>query len=349
MSLVVVAHPMMDLVKHVEADELSRRGLEPDSFTLARPEDAELFAQLEADDATKCVPGGAGLNSLRAAAWWLRVEAKTVASLGFFGAVGCDTSAEVLRESIRLAGINARLQVCDGVPTAKSAILVQGKTRTMVTDRGAAKHTSLGSTKEFEGTFAPLLGPSANLVLTTGYYIAQDPAGARRLVADCQSRYVLALTLAATFAAVQPLVAEFVRDCQIVFGTLAEASAFSKANGGPEDGDEVAIFIQEWHGCKDRVVVITNGPKAVLLASRDGLDRFAVSQIDPCLIVDDNGAGDAFAGAFLACHLCGGSTRECVAAGMHTAKEALQNIGCNFRDKEAVFEAPSPTLSCTIL
>lgn len=348
-SLVVVDHPILDLVMPIEAEELSKLGLEPDSCIWARPKDAELYAQLELDDATSRVPGGCGLNSLRAAAWWLRVHGKTLASLGFLGAVGYDANADVLRESIKKVGITASMQVCNGVPTGKSAILVEGKTRTMVTDLGAARQMSLETAREFEETFTPLLGPEGNLVLTTGYFIAQDPVGARRLMRESHGRYVLALTLAATFTAVKPIVVDFLRSCQIVFGTLAEAVAFSKANGGPEDGDGVATLMQQWPGCEDRWVVITDGPNSVCFAHSDGLCRLPVPRIESGLIVDDNGAGDAFAGAFLACYSCGGSPQECLAAGMLGAREALQNIGCNFRDPTDVSETQSGPPLCSFL
>jgi len=347
--LVVVDHPILDMVVTIEADELERLCLEPDSTILARPEDEALYSKLEDNSATTRVPGGAGLNSLRAVAWWLDMEDKALPALGFFGAVGCDGNAEVLRQAIEKSGITAKLQVCSDVPTAKSAILVEGKRRTMVTDLGAAGQMSLGKAQEFDDLLAPLLGPEGALVFTTGYYVAKDPEGARRLAKESEGRFVLALTLAATFVATAPTVAEFMQGAQIVFGTLAEAVAFSKENGGPEDGDGVAKFIQQWPGLDDRRVIITDGPRLVRFASNSGLSRYPVAKIDTGLIVDDNGAGDAFAGAFLASHLCGGSTQECVAAGMQGAREALQNIGCNFRDSKVLLRSRSTHWSCTIL
>lgn len=352
-SFLGIDHPIVDLVVTVEVGELSELGLEPDSFRFARPEDGELYNQLESSDTTRLVPGGSGLNSLRCAAWWLELRRKTLGgssspvSLGFCGTVGCDERAKALQDAIRDVGICSSVQVCKELPTAKCAILVEGKTRTMVTDLGAATKMSLGAASEFDGLVVPLLGQGHNVILTTAYYINQDPAGARRLMAEGEGRgYTLALTLSAPFMAKLPIVAEFMQACRLVFGTLVEAEAFSKENGGPlDDGDAVASFIQQWPGNVDREVVITDGPRLVRVASRHGVSQYPVPAIDTSLIVDDNGAGDAFAGAFLACHMCDASTAECVSAGMQGAREALQNIGCNFRDPDVLVEIASAALA----
>lgn len=354
-ALVVVDHPILDLVAPITEDDLTRFALDADSMQLAKPEHKALYEHIEVSASTSRVPGGSGLNSLRSAAWWVRKAQKRPPSYGFFGAVGSDAYAEILREECKRSCIVTEFQVIKDAPTAKSAILVLGKTRTMVTELGAASKTSLEAPGTFEDMFATLLGLTGNMVLTTGYLVNQNPAGAQLLQSESDGRYTLAMSLSATFVAGAPAVADFIRGCRIVFGTLAEAQAFTEANGGPQDGDAITTFIQQWPGCEDRWVIITDGPRSVRFANSDGLTRFPVEKIDTSLIVDDNGAGDAFAGAFLACHISGGSAHDCVRAGMDGAREALQNVGCNFRDPEA-YETQSTSssvlrrrLGCAIL
>ena len=58
-------------------------------------------------------------------------------------------------------------------------------------------------------------------------------------------------------------------------------------------------------------VIVTDGPRDVYFCSGEALKKFPVSKMDESLIVDDNGAGDSFAGAFLACYTNGGIVEDC--------------------------------------
>ena len=64
---------------------------------------------------------------------------------------------------------------------------------------------------------------------------------------------------------------------------------------------------------------------------RTGLELVPVEPVvaQGC-IVDLNGAGDAFAGGFLAGVLAGRGLRECARVGQHCAAEVVQCEGCSF-------------------
>ena len=55
-----------------------------------------------------------------------------------------------------------------------------------------------------------------------------------------------------------------------------------------------------------------------------------VQPLDPALLVDTNGAGDAFVGGFLSQLAVGKHDDECARAGNYAAREIIQLSGCTF-------------------
>ena len=88
---------------------------------------------------------------------------------------------------------------------------------------------------------------------------------------------------------------------------------------------------------KDRLFVITNGNKGVVVGKYDytkGSMDF-IFQCFPTLmkledIVDLNGAGDSFLGGFLSQYMQGKSFEACCKAGNDIAGVIIKNIGCTF-------------------
>ncbi len=61
--------------------------------------------------------------------------------------------------------------------------------------------------------------------------------------------------------------------------------------------------------------------------------EFPVDPLPRAQIVDTNGAGDSFVGAFLAALVQGGSIDECVRAGCFLSREVVQRSGCTFPEQ----------------
>lgn len=82
-----------------------------------------------------------------------------------------------------------------------------------------------------------------------------------------------------------------------------------------------------------RMVVITQGKDPVLVVgSSDDLDEvleFPVPALNLNEIVDTNGAGDAFAGGFLARFAQRKTTEYCVRTGIVCAREIIKRPGCS--------------------
>ena len=81
-------------------------------------------------------------------------------------------------------------------------------------------------------------------------------------------------------------------------------------------------------GARPRVAILTNGPQPVVVAtsSTDGGEPTVKTYDVPALagaMVDTNGAGDAFVGAFLAELALGKSLDECINAGIFLSTEVV--------------------------
>lgn len=79
-----------------------------------------------------------------------------------------------------------------------------------------------------------------------------------------------------------------------------------------------------------RVVIITQSENPCLLAQsgKNEVREFPVPQLDPKLIKDTNGAGDAFTGGFLAMYIHGKSLDKCIECAIYCATECIKLPGC---------------------
>ncbi|RYG48345.1 hypothetical protein EON67_07690, partial [archaeon] len=81
---------------------------------------------------------------------------------------------------------------------------------------------------------------------------------------------------------------------------------------------------------RPRVVIITQGSDATVVASNGEVHTVPVAKLDAAKIVDTNGAGDAMVGGTLAFLAKGASLDDAVVAGHWAAQHILQRSGCVF-------------------
>jgi adenosine kinase len=87
------------------------------------------------------------------------------------------------------------------------------------------------------------------------------------------------------------------------------------------------------NGSRPRTVVITQGKDATAVAVGGRVRYFPVIPVPQELLVDTNGAGDAFVGGFLSQIVAGKSLEEAVRAGNYAANVIIQRSGCTFPSK----------------
>ena len=107
----------------------------------------------------------------------------------------------------------------------------------------------------------------------------------------------------------------------------------------PEDSTpaDVAKKIASYKklGKRPRVAILTHGAKPVTVGTSrpDGgvdVEEYPVPALAKEQIVDTNGAGDSFVGAFLAELLQGKGFKEAINAGIYLSGEVVQRSGCTF-------------------
>ena len=115
------------------------------------------------------------------------------------------------------------------------------------------------------------------------------------------------------------LMREIVSRVEVLFPNEREALTITKTKNVKEAAETL-------HGWGAKLVVITRGERGVLVY--DGEFReFSALPISPKEIVDPTGAGDAFAGGFLAMYSRGAALEECVEKGLERAREVLKKTG----------------------
>jgi adenosine kinase len=83
-------------------------------------------------------------------------------------------------------------------------------------------------------------------------------------------------------------------------------------------------------GTHPRIVVFTQGSAPTVVASNGEVVEYPVEPLRKELIVDTNGAGDAFVGGFLARIVEGKAVSEAVRSGNFAARTIIQFSGCTF-------------------
>jgi len=123
----------------------------------------------------------------------------------------------------------------------------------------------------------------------------------------------------------------------ILVGNDAEFEVYATSNGlDPKDLPSVALKVASLpseNPSIPRLVVITGGTSPTILASAKTQETksYPVDALPESKIVDTNGAGDAFAGAFLGALISGKSVDQAVEAGHKLGQICVQQVGPTFQ------------------
>lgn len=215
-----------------------------------------------------------------------------------------------------------------------------------MTDLGAANHYTLEHLKSAE---VWKHAESAQFFYVGGYHLTVSPEAALALGAEAEKRDVPFV-----FGMGAPFIAQFFKEpldkvweyTDYTFGNETEATAWAEAHGlkekttSPEDikaiAKAMAVFPKK-NEKRQRVVVVTQGTDPTVVAIADGkggasIKEYPVHKLEKSEIVDTTGAGDAFAGGFLAGLVEGKDVETCVDMGMWLAAKSLKELGPSYVD-----------------
>jgi ribokinase len=275
-------------------------------------------APLAADSDTAARIRMAGGGSAANTAAWL---ASALSPVALVGVVGEDEAG-----AARIAELTAAGVACECVRRAAEAatgsvvVLSDGTDRTMRTDRAA---NGLLEAVDVDAALAAVDSPDH--VHVSGYVLfdeASAPAGAHALTA-ARGRAITTSVDAASSAPLAALGAEaffsLVGRTDVLFANEDEARVLTGLSASP---DKLAVALLP-HAT---TVVVKCGPEGAVWAGADGSVLSAPAS-PASTVVDQTGAGDAFAAGYLATWRTGGSPAECLAAGARLGALAVTRFG----------------------
>lgn len=258
----------------------------------------------------RILPGGAGANVACWAARWGSGDVRLV------GRVGAEDTAWH-EERLRLAGVRPHLVPDPDVPTATVIALVDATAeRTFLTDSGAVVRLS-------PADWSPSLLDGITHLHLSGYLLFSDTSRQLALLAmeSARARAVPVSVDPASAGFITGLGVErmlaAVGGADVLFPNADEARLLT---GLPDPADAAAALSRHVP-----LTVVTLGAEGALVA-QSGTVTARVPPV-PAKAVDTTGAGDAFAGAFLAARLSGANAQQAAAQGCRAGAEAVTVVG----------------------
>jgi adenosine kinase len=141
-----------------------------------------------------------------------------------------------------------------------------------------------------------------------------------------------------------PFIAQFFKDqvdaatpyCDYIICNETEAGAYAESHGlasrDPTDLVKHLANLPKENKQRKRVAIVTQGidPTLIAVEGQDEVKEIPVHAIDASQINDTNGAGDAFAGGFLAGLVLGKELETCVDMGQWLARLSIQELGPSY-------------------
>jgi adenosine kinase len=253
------------------------------------------------------------------------------------GSIGKDARGEALAMDVSKSNVKAYFQVQEEGNTGACAVVVHGKERALCAHLGAAvKFTTDHLEQNFEAV------KQASHVYATGFFITTNAKALRQIAEHCaESDKPFGVNLSAVFVIQFYMddVKHAIEHADFVFCNEDEADAYGKAHGvestSREDIAKAILNAPKKNHRRQRHVIITQGSQPVIVATKnsegqDITEHVELDKIPKDKIVDTNGAGDSFVGAFYAALIQGKSVIEAVREGNKLAGHVVQRSGCTF-------------------
>jgi len=334
-AILGMCNPLLDISADVSEDLLKKYEISLNNAILAEEKHIPLYAELIAEYPVQYIAGGATQNSIRVAQWMLQIPDSTA----YFGAIGSDNYGEVLEKCAIEDGVRVIYQRNATMPTGTCAVLINKGERSLVANLAAA---NTFSASHLETDAAKDAIEKAQIIYISGFFLTVS-VDSIMIVAKhaVENNQIMAMNLSA------PFLIQFFADqmaatmpyADFVFGNESEAAAYGEAKGYGADLHTIALKLAaqpKASGTRPRIVVFTQGASATIVACQGVVTVYPVEALPTELLVDTNGAGDAFVGGFLSQLAQDKPLSECVRAGHFASRTIIQRSGCTF-PKECTF------------
>lgn len=340
-DLVCLGNPLLDLQTRVDPAFLKEFGLNANDAILIEEKHLPIYDRVLNSEGVVLVAGGAAQNTARGAAYIL--PPNTVA---YFGSVGKDIYSEKLLEANKAANVVTRYQYQDKIQTGKCAALLTGNDRSLATDLAAANHFTADHIKKPENW---KLVEEAKVFYVGGFHFTVCVDAIKLLGEHASSANKLfGVNMSAPFI---PTVFKDQLDStsqywDFLISNETEAAAYASSHDIAEDVETVAkhiALLPKANTSRPRWVIITQGLEDTVVAIGDvnkqevTVKKFPVVPLDQTKIVDTNGAGDAFAGGFLAGQVQNKSLDDSIKEGQWLANLSIQEVGPSYPKEKLTF------------
>ena len=307
--VLAIGNALVDVITAAPPEFLADRGIAKGSMRLIPADEAEaLYAAMGPG---REISGGSAANTVAGMA---ALGARTA----FVGRVAADQLGSVFAHDIRAAGVDfTTAPSAGGPPTGRCLIIV-------TPDGDRTMNTYLGACQELSEADLDDASVAAAQILYLEGYLWDPPAPRAAMqkaiaVARANNRKV-AFTLSDVFcveghrADFQQLLAGHV---DLMFGNEHEVCALYQTQSLDEAMAELAK-----HAC---IAVVTRSAAGAIVL--EGGNRHVVAGEKVEKLVDSTGAGDMFAGGFMAGMVEGRSLPDCARIGCITAAEVISHYG----------------------
>lgn len=313
--LYVQCNPLLDVVVDVDEELLNKYDLEKDCAYVYTPHFRALFETILGHNTLHVGPGGAGLNAARVAQWmWRRVLEQRTGQVMYVGCIGADEYGEQIRTKATQDGVRMELEVSSALPSGLCAVCKVGEARTMIANVSSASALS----DQFIASPAVAQGQAAaKVIFTTAYANVCRVQQTLRVVSASRSRVLPdgSKQLTAMGLSNRKVLEEFGEDLvdvleklDIIIGNRDEmADLAMMLQWVPSDMTDLELaakiateMMYDKHAI--RRVIMTRGLNPIVYASSDGMvgEVVVVPKERGKEKMRATGAGDAFAGGFLA-------------------------------------------------
>jgi len=323
-----MGNPLLDISAEVNQSILEKYDVKLDSAILADEKHLPIYKELIEDHNASFIAGGSTQNSIRIAQWILRGCGRESASV-FMGCIGSDYYGKILETCASNDGVTTHYMK-DSLPTGTCAVLVKGGERSLIANLAAANNFKKS---HLETSESKVIYERARFFYIAGFFLT---VSMESLVLVAEHSLAMDKIFCLNLSA--PFIIEYYGEqvqtalpyVDYLFCNESEAHTYAKKHEFGPNLKDVALQVAasyKKNKNRPRTVVFTQGPKSTIVAYNGVVTEYPVVPLDKELLVDTNGAGDAFVGGFLSMLVQGKTIKECVNAGHWAAKYIIQQSG----------------------
>ncbi|RPB05769.1 Ribokinase-like protein [Choiromyces venosus 120613-1] len=339
--LFCLGNPLLGIQVNGDQALLDKYGLKPNDAILAEEKHLPIYEEITTNYSPNYLAGGAAQNAARGAQYMLPPK-----SVVYVGCAGQDAFGEALTSACVNEGVLTKYRIEKDQPTGRCGVIITGHDRSMVTDLAAANHYRL---EHLQSPEIWSYVENAKIYYVGGYHLTVCVPAILALgkhAADTGKIFTMNLSA--------PFLLQFFKEqldsvasyWDYVIGNESEALAYSESHGlDTKDITEIAKSIANLpkkNTSRPRVVVITQGTDPTVVVTggpNTTVEVYPIRPIESKDIVDTNGAGDAFAGGFLAGLIQGKDLKTAADMGHWLASWGVREPGPAYPSEKKVYGA----------